>query len=86
MGHYLIKRLIWFIPVLWITLTLLFFLLQVVPGDPIRAAFGDQKALSEEQIQTLRTQLGLNKPLPVRYVRQSGHACRIAGRCVVHGL
>jgi peptide/nickel transport system permease protein len=68
MGHYLLKRLIWFIPVLWITLTLLFFLLQIVPGDPIRAAFGDQKALSEEQIQTLRTQLGLNKPLAVRYV------------------
>jgi ABC-type microcin C transport system permease subunit YejB len=40
MGHYLLKRLIWFIPVLWITLTLLFFLLQIVPGDPIRAAFG----------------------------------------------
>jgi peptide/nickel transport system permease protein len=77
MGHYLIKRLIWFIPVLWITLTLLFFLLQVVPGDPIRAAFGDQKALSEEQIQTLRTQLGLNKPLPVRYVKWLWDAARL---------
>jgi peptide/nickel transport system permease protein len=77
MGHYLVKRLIWFIPVLWITLSLLFFLLQIVPGDPIRAAFGDQRALSEEQIQTLRTQLGLDKPLAVRYVKWLWDAARL---------
>lgn len=69
MIRYTIKRLIWFLPVLWITLSLLFFLLQVVPGDPIRAAFGDQKALSEEQIKALRAQLGLDKPLHIRYVK-----------------
>jgi len=69
MIRYTIKRLIWFLPVLWITLSLLFFLLQIVPGDPIRAAFGDQKALSEEQIKALRTQLGLDKPLHIRYVK-----------------
>ena len=69
MAHYLVKRLLWFVPVILITLTLLFFLLQVVPGDPLRAAFGDQQALSEEQLQTLRTQLGLDKPLSVRYFK-----------------
>lgn len=67
MIRYIIKRLLWFIPVLLITLTLMFFLLQIVPGDPLRAAFGDQKALSEAQLSTLRTRLGLDRPAYVRY-------------------
>ena len=69
MIRYIAKRLLWFIPVLFITLTLIFFLLQIVPGDPLRAAFGDQKALSEAQLSTLRAQLGLDKPAYVRYFK-----------------
>jgi peptide/nickel transport system permease protein len=69
MIRYIAKRLLWFIPVLFITLTLIFFLLQIVPGDPLRAAFGDQRALSEAQLSTLRAQLGLDKPVYVRYFK-----------------
>jgi peptide/nickel transport system permease protein len=69
MIRYVIKRLLWFIPVLFITLTLIFFLLQIVPGDPLRAAFGDQKALSDAQLSTLRAQLGLDRPAYVRYFK-----------------
>jgi peptide/nickel transport system permease protein len=69
MIRYIAKRLLWFIPVLFITLTLIFFLLQIVPGDPLRAAFGDQQALSEAQLSTLRAQLGLDKPVYVRYFK-----------------
>jgi peptide/nickel transport system permease protein len=69
MIRYIAKRLLWFIPVLFITLTLIFFLLQIVPGDPLRAAFGDQHALSEAQLSTLRVQLGLDKPVYVRYFK-----------------
>jgi len=67
MIGYVFKRLLWFIPVLFVTLTLIFFLLQIVPGDPLRAAFGDQKALSSEQLSTLRAELGLDKPAYIRY-------------------
>jgi peptide/nickel transport system permease protein len=69
MIRYIAKRLLWFIPVLFITLTLIFFLLQIVPGDPLRAAFGDQQALSEAQLSSLRAQLGLDKPVYVRYFK-----------------
>ena len=69
MIRYVIKRLLWFIPVLFITLTLIFFLLQIVPGDPLRAAFGDQKALSDTQLSSLRAQLGLDRPAYVRYFK-----------------
>lgn len=42
-----------------------FFLLGVLPGDPARAQLGLQA--SEEQVQALREQLGVDRPLPVRY-------------------
>jgi peptide/nickel transport system permease protein len=67
MIGYIIRRLLWFIPVLLVILTLLFLLLQVVPGDPIRAAFGGESPLDEQQVQALRTQLGLDRPLYIRY-------------------
>ncbi|RJN33125.1 ABC transporter permease [Nesterenkonia natronophila] len=43
-----------------------FFLLGVLPGDPARAQLGLQA--SEEQVQALREQLGVDRPLPVRYL------------------
>jgi peptide/nickel transport system permease protein len=68
MIGFIIRRLLWFVPILLLTLTILFLLLQVVPGDPIRAAFGSESPLDEKQIQALRAQLGLDKPLYVRYL------------------
>jgi len=68
MIGYVIKRLLWFIPVLLVILTLLFLLLQVVPGDPIRAAFGGENPLDEQQVRALRAELGLDRPLYIRYV------------------
>jgi peptide/nickel transport system permease protein len=68
MLNYFLKRLLWFIPVLLVTVTLLFFLIQVIPGDPIRAAFGDESPLSEEQVTALRVELGLDKHIVVRYL------------------
>lgn len=69
MHQYIIKRLLWFIPVLFVTITLLFFFIQVIPGDPIRAAFGDESPLSEEHVAALRVELGLDKNLVVRYCK-----------------
>lgn len=42
-----------------------FFLLGVMPGDPARAQLGLQA--SEAEVQALREQLGVDRPLPVRY-------------------
>lgn len=42
-----------------------FFLLGVLPGDPARAQLGLQA--SEDEVQALREQLGVDRPLPVRY-------------------
>jgi len=68
MRAYILKRIIWFIPVLVITLTLVFIIMQVLPGDPIEAAFGDETPLSEEQIEALRARFGLDQPLYMRFL------------------
>jgi peptide/nickel transport system permease protein len=68
MVEYAVRRLIWFIPILFLTLTVLFFLFQVIPGDPIRAAYGGDIPLSPEQVAALRAKLGLDQPLFTRYI------------------
>ena len=52
---------------LLILLTVVFLLLRVAPGDPIRATLGDR--LSPAQIEARSAALGFNDPLPVQYVR-----------------
>ena len=67
MRDYIIKRLLWFVPIILATVTVLFLLFQIVPGDPIRAAFGDENPMSEEQVARLRAELGLDQPMHIRY-------------------
>jgi peptide/nickel transport system permease protein len=51
---------------LFILLTAVFVVINVVPGDPLRAIYGSK--VSEDFIQKMREQLGLNKPLHLQYV------------------
>jgi ABC-type dipeptide/oligopeptide/nickel transport system permease component len=45
--------------------TLVFLLIHIVPGDPVRQLVGDNA--SEEQYQAVKTELGLDKPLFTQY-------------------
>jgi ABC-type dipeptide/oligopeptide/nickel transport system permease component len=60
-----LRRLLIVVPVLWAVVTLVFFLIHIVPGDPAELLLG-QNATSE-QIQNVRQQLGLDKPLLTQY-------------------
>jgi peptide/nickel transport system permease protein/oligopeptide transport system permease protein len=42
-------------------------ILDVIPGDPVALFLGE--SATKEMVQLVRTQIGLDKPLPVRYVR-----------------
>ena len=65
--YIVIQRFLLVIPMLWILLTLVFFLLRVAPGDPVSAALGGR--LSEEVArQQRRADLGLDKPILVQYL------------------
>lgn len=63
--RFLIRRLLLTIPVLLGVATLVFSLIHLVPGDPAQAMLGD--GASPQDIAELRTNLGLDRPLPVQY-------------------
>lgn len=65
MINYIIRRLFWGIFVLLSVSTIVFLLVHLSPGDPARLLL-DEYA-SEEDIQMVRTELGLDKPLPIQY-------------------
>ena len=55
------------IPVILGVTLVIFIMLALTPGDPARQILGPDA--TEEQVQELREELGLNDPLPIRYVR-----------------
>lgn len=65
MYKYVIKRILMMIPVLIGVSFLVFFILAVSPGDPTRMILGQQA--SQESIEAMRQQLGLDHNLFVRY-------------------
>jgi peptide/nickel transport system permease protein len=62
--------------VLLVTLAL-FFVMHMLPGDPIYAAIGESEAsLDPVAMQQMREDLGLNDPLPVQYGHWLGDLAR----------
>jgi peptide/nickel transport system permease protein len=70
MKLYIAKRLWSLIPVLFVVATLVFFLVHLTPGDPASVILGPDAP--QEAIAELRARLGLDKPLPVQFVRWFG--------------
>ncbi len=65
LRNFLITRVILTIPMIWILITMVFFVMRILPGDPVRSQLGNRA--SEEQVQAIRERLGLNRPLYVQY-------------------
>ncbi|MCB1215474.1 MAG: ABC transporter permease [Deltaproteobacteria bacterium] len=66
MWRYTLRRLLLLIPTLWFVLTSVFFLLHLIPGDPIDFLLGDQ-ALAQDRLR-LEEQLHLDQSLGVQYL------------------
>jgi peptide/nickel transport system permease protein len=69
MTTYLIRRLLHAVLVILIVSLLVFFLMRLLPGDPILmyVASGDLQNFSMEQVAHLKHELGMDKPLLVQY-------------------
>ena len=63
---YVLKRILAAIPVLFIVAVIVFLLLHLSPGDPAAIIAGD--AASSDDIERIRRQLGLDRPLPEQFV------------------
>lgn len=68
MRQYIIKRLIYSFMILAAVSVLVFVMVRLLPGDPIRAAMQQNVDLTDESIvQEVRARYGLDKPIHVQY-------------------
>lgn len=68
MTKYILRRIVISIPLLLGITIITFTFINVAPGDPIMAMINPEEEMDAANLDMLREQLGLNKPLPVRYV------------------
>jgi len=85
MARYAGRRIVQAAFVLWLAATLAFGAMQLTPGDPAQALLAASGATAEE-IAERRAQLGLDAPVPVRYVRYLADLLRgDLGQSWLHG-
>lgn len=65
LRRYILTRIALTIPMVLILATLVFFVLRVVPGDPIQSSLGPKG--TPALVEQLREQLGLNEPILTQY-------------------
>ena len=66
MATYIIRRLLYGILVLWGVSTVVFFLFNILPGDPARMLLGQRADVSS--VAAIEKDLGLDKPVAVQYL------------------
>jgi peptide/nickel transport system permease protein len=83
MGSYIIRRTLINIPVILLVATMVFFATNVLPGDFVAQRIASNnpsgeggKAALEAQTEKVRKELGLDDPIPVRYVTYLGELLR----------
>ena len=67
MLGYLVRRVLAAIPVMLVVALFVFLLLRLTPGDPAAILAGDMA--TPEQLERIRTQLGLNEPLHIQFFK-----------------
>jgi peptide/nickel transport system permease protein len=65
LPRYILQRILLVLPMIWVILTLVFFVLRVAPGDPVSAALGGK--IDPDALEQRREALGFNRPLIVQY-------------------
>lgn len=68
MGKYIIRRLLISIPMLIGITMIIFILANLMPGDAVTAMMATEAPVSQEAVDQMRVNLGLDRSLPVRYV------------------
>ncbi|MCD6574871.1 ABC transporter permease [Candidatus Aerophobetes bacterium] len=80
---YIVRRVLLAIPMIFILLGIVFFIMRVV-GDPVSAILGGHAP--QEQIEQIKQQLGLNRPLLIQFFGYLGQLLRgNLGRSLIWG-
>lgn len=70
--RYFLQRVLQSIPLLFLVSLLVFLLIHITPGDPVRLMLGERA--SAEQVAQVRKSLGLDRSFPEQYLRFVGKA------------
>lgn len=85
MLSYIVKRLLLFVPILLGVATVTFFLMYVLPGDPVLSMVGER--YDRETVERLREEMHLNDPLALQYVKYLGRLVRLdLGNSYITGI
>lgn len=76
MIKYIIRRVLQVIPVLLGTTFLLFVLMYLIPGDPVRLLTGE-KAIDSRRYQQIRRELRLDRPIHIQYLHYINSLIRL---------
>lgn len=74
MAPYLFRRLLYFIPVIFLVTVVVFSITMLLPGDPALAFLGEANMRDKVAYEAMRKELGLDRPLPVQYALWLGRA------------
>ena len=74
MTAYIIRRILLMIPVALLVSVIIFTLLRITPGDPVRTLLGEEP--DPATIAAVRHEYGLDQPLPVQYFAWLGRLVR----------
>lgn len=69
---YILRRLLFMVPVVLVVSFMTFMLIHLIPGDPARVLLGEEA--TPATVAALQHQLGLDKPIPVQFVIWFGQA------------
>jgi peptide/nickel transport system permease protein len=68
MWKYIVRRLLLMIPVVILVSMIAFSIILLLPGDPALAILGPERARDTVAYQAIRTELGLDRSIPVQYL------------------
>lgn len=75
MWRYVVRRLLGAVLVLWLVSVFVFVVIRALPGDAVLSALtegGRGVAISQEDLDAAREELGLNEPILVAYLKWAG--------------
>ncbi|MEO8540065.1 MAG: ABC transporter permease [bacterium] len=64
---YIVRRVLWAIPVLFLISIIVFFMMRLAPGDPVDSILGSR--YQEDQARVLKEKYGYDKPVYIQYVK-----------------
>ena len=72
MMIYLLRRIFAALLTIWVATIAVSMLIHLVPGDPVQIMFAQSQGTTPEQLEAIRSSLGLDKPVIEQYIIYMG--------------